>query len=72
MLLALLEYIKKGQCVSLEQLSREFRVAEDALQPMLELWIHKKMIQPYYQTLKCASKCTSCQVSKLVYYQYIA
>lgn len=72
MLLALLDFIKKGRCVSIEQLSREFHVDEDALSPMLERWVTKGVIQPYYQALKCARRCGSCKVNRLVFYQFVA
>lgn len=72
MLLALLDFIKKSHCVSLEQLSREFHVDEDALSPMLEKWVAKGVVKSYYQALKCARRCTSCKVNRLVFYQFVA
>ena len=69
MLPALLEYIKKDQCVSIEQLSRAFHIDADALFPMLDKWVSKGTIQSYERTT-CGRQCRSCQPRKLVYYQY--
>lgn len=70
MLLALLDYIKKGQCVSIEQLSREFHIEEQALLPMLEKWVEKGVLKPFQRALKCAQKCTSCRTNQLIFYEY--
>ncbi len=71
MLLALLDYIKKGQCVSIEQLSREFHIEEQALLPMLEKWVAKGVLKSFQRALKCAQKCASCRTNHLIFYQYI-
>lgn len=73
MLLKLLEYVKEKQCVSIQQLSREFRSDEQALLPMLEKWILKGKIRSYQQASQCKSRCASaCRKSDLIYYEFIS
>ena len=44
MLIALRDYIKHYKLVSSEQLTREFKIAMEALEPILDIWITKKII----------------------------
>ncbi|HVT62316.1 MAG TPA: FeoC-like transcriptional regulator [Legionellaceae bacterium] len=68
MLLALRDYIKRYQMVSTEQLVREFHMAAEALEPMLEIWIQKGKIQLCTDKKRCGTSCQSCQPQ--VYYEW--
>lgn len=71
MLLAIRKFIRTHRVVSSEQLSREFRVALEALSPMLEIWISKGVIR-VAQTKSCGSKCRlSCHSQKINYYEWV-
>lgn len=71
MLLAIREFIQTHRVVSSEQLSREFRIAIEALVPMLEVWISKGVIRSA-QTINCGSKCQlSCRSQKSNAYEWV-
>ena len=55
MLLALRDYITKEKHVSLEQLTRAFRVDKTALQPMLSVWILRGVIEEIQGALACGT-----------------
>ena len=68
MLLQLRDFIQREQLVSTQQLVREFHVDEQALQPMLDVWVSKGVIEPC-QDDDCKSSCARwCKKSKLSYY----
>lgn len=69
MLLQLREYIQREGVVSIQQLTREFHMAESALRPMLELWVRKGAISPHQHQKACQSTCSQCNVSAVVFYQ---
>jgi hypothetical protein len=68
MLLQLRDFIQREQLVSTQQLVREFHVDEQALQPMLDVWVSKGVIEPC-QDDGCNSSCArGCKKNKLSYY----
>lgn len=69
MLLQLREYIQRERVVSMQQLTREFHMAESALRPMLELWVQKGAILPHQQQKACQSACSQCNTAAVVFYQ---
>lgn len=69
MLLQVLDFIHREQCVSNQQLAREFQIDEQALQPMLDIWMEKGMIRPCQQKSGCQSSCGRCSLHRPVYYQ---
>lgn len=71
MLLQILDFIQREQMVSTQQLTREFHVDEQALQPMLAIWIKKGLIKPCEEKVACQSSCFRCNPNAPVYYQYI-
>ena len=71
MLLQLLNFIKREQVVSLKVLAREFCIDEDALQPMLAIWIKRGLIELCDGKNGCNSKCFGCNSSSLTFYQFI-
>ena len=71
MLLQLLDFIKREQVVSLKVLSREFCIDEEALQPMLSIWIKRGVIELCDEKMECNTKCFGCNSSSLVFYQFI-
>ncbi len=70
MLSAIRSFIQDHRMVSIEQLSREFCVAADALGPMLEIWINKGCIRKANQKKNCGSSCNACHVQRITYYEW--
>ena len=71
MLLELRNYIQRHHIVSNEQLSREFRIAAEALAPMLDIWINKGLIRKANPKENCGSSCKSCHTTRIDYYELI-
>lgn len=69
MLLQIRDYIQRQQVASTQQLAREFDIDEQALQPMLEMWVSKGVIKPCQEKTGCQSACVKCKPKSLVYYQ---
>ena len=55
------DYIKQRQQVSLADIILHFDVDEDAVRPMLEVWINKGKIHRRMATASCGSSCHQCQ-----------
>ena len=70
MLLQLRDFIAREQVVSTQQLTRAFHIELTALQPMLDRWVLKGMIEPQ-EKAGCSSPCRSCKIPPLVYYRYV-
>jgi DeoR/GlpR family transcriptional regulator of sugar metabolism len=72
-LLQILNFIRREGVVSTQQLCREFRVEQMALQPMLDVWSNKGFIaQCAAPSVSCkGSSCGKCSPSTR-YYQYSA
>ncbi len=68
MLLQLREYIQREHVVSVQQLTREFNMDAQALQPMLDLWVRKGAILPHQDKKPCQSPCSRCSTSAVVFY----
>lgn len=71
MLLQIREYFRRKRVVSNQQLAREFHLDLLALQPMLDLWQRKGVIEPCQEKPGCQSRCFKCKTQPTVYYQYI-
>ncbi len=71
MLLQIRDFIRREQVVSTQQLAREFRVDELALQPMLAVWVSKGVIRPCLEKTACQSSCFRCSTNAPVFYQFI-
>lgn len=69
MLLQIRDYIRREQIASIQQLTREFYVDEQALQPMLDVWIKKGVIEQCHKTMGCKSICSGCKTNAVVFYQ---
>lgn len=68
MLLQIRDYIRHQQVVSNQQIAREFNLDLPALEPMLDLWLRKKVIARA-QEPACKSPCFKCKTQQpLVYY----
>ena len=72
MLLKLREYIRREGLVSTDQLSRFFHIDEQALEPMLEIWVAKGVLVKHEDKPKtaCGSGCNRCQSNSRRYYQF--
>jgi hypothetical protein len=70
MLLQIRDFIQREQVVSTQQLSREFHVDEQALQPMLDVWIKRGVIRQCEEKVACKSSCFRCNKNAPVFYQY--
>jgi hypothetical protein len=69
MLLELRQFIRREGMVSIQQLTRAFRIEESALRPMLEFWVKKGDLLPYQKTQGCQSACgAKCMTSAVVFY----
>ncbi len=71
MLLQIRDFIQKNQVVNLQQLTREFHIEEQALQPMLQIWIDKGVVRPCQDKAACQSSCFRCSTKAIVYYEFI-
>lgn len=71
MLLQIRDYISREGVVSTQQLTREFQVDLPALQPMLDLWVGKGVIQKCQEKANCQSTCFKCRTQAPEYYQYL-
>jgi hypothetical protein len=60
MLLQIRDFIHRQQVVSVQQISREFHIDEQALQPMLDLWVNKGVIASIEKNTSCKTKCYKC------------
>ena len=69
MLLLIRDYIHREQVVSTQQLAREFHIDEEALQPMLDIWVKKGVIKPCQETTGCQSTCSGCKTKAPVFYE---
>ena len=71
MLLELRDFLQREQVVSTQQLSRAFHVDEQALQPMLDIWIRRGVIRQCHEKTACQSSCFRCSANTPVFYQFI-
>lgn len=70
MLLKIRDYIQREQVVSTQQLTREFHVDEQALMPMLDIWVSKGVIKRCQDKAKCQSACSSrCKINAPVFFE---
>lgn len=70
MLLAIRDFIQLHRVASMEQLSREFRIAAEALGPILEVWVRKGLIRKTNPKENCGSSCRSCVTGRAQYYEW--
>lgn len=70
MLLQIRDYICREGIVSTQQLTREFSVDLPALQPMLDLWMKKGVIDKCQKQSGCQRRCFKCSTPE--YYEYLA
>lgn len=72
MLFQVLEFIQREQVVSHQRLAREFQIDEQALHPMLKIWMEKGVIRPCGQNTGCQSSCGGrCRSERSLYYQIV-
>lgn len=68
MLLQIREYITRERVVNIQQLTRAFGVDLPTLEPMLNLWIRKGVIQKIQQDKACNSSCFKCRPQSAQFY----
>ena len=71
MLLQIRDYIRQAGVVSSQQLTREFSIDEQALQPILDICLRKGLIrrcQP--ESASCQTRCFRCGQNPPVYYEF--
>ena len=61
-------YIQQRQQVSLADIINHFDVDEQAVRPMLEVWINKGKIHRKMSTASCGSSCSQCQTASTEFY----
>lgn len=71
MLLQIRDFIRRSGVASTQQLAREFHMDETALQPMLDIWMHKGIIRQCHEKTACQSGCFRCGTTGPVFYQFI-
>lgn len=71
MLLQIHDFIQREQVVSTQQLAREFHVDEQALLPMLDIWVNKGAIEICQEKAGCHSPCSRCKTNAPVFYRFI-
>ncbi len=71
MLLNIRDFIQREHVTSTQQLSREFHVDEQALQPMLDIWVRKGVIKRCHETAGCQSACLRCKTNAPVFYEWV-
>ena len=72
MLLQIRDYFLREQVASTQQLAREFHLDEQALQPMLDVWMRKGFIKPCQQESPgCQSACARCKTNPPVFYMIV-
>lgn len=69
MLLQIRDYLHREGVASNQQMAREFSVDILALQPMIDLWVNKGIIEPCQEKSACQSSCFKCKSQPPVYYQ---
>lgn len=70
MLLQIRDFIFKEKLVSIQQLSRFFKLDEAALEPMLTLWVNKGVIRPCEAKVGCQARCFRCVTKRAtMFYQ---
>lgn len=69
MLLQIRDFIRESQVASTQQMARAFHVDEQALQPMLDIWVRKGVIERCHEETACASACKRCKTNGPVFYQ---
>lgn len=71
MLLKIRDYLSREGVASNQQIAREFHLDLAALQPMLELWLQKGVIEECCQEKNpCQSRCFKCKAQPPVYYRF--
>lgn len=72
MLLQLRDFIRQHKIASNQQIAREFHIDILTLQPMLEIWLRKGVIESCEEkSSSCKSRCFKCRSSQPpVYYRY--
>lgn len=71
MLLAVRDFIRLHGRANNEQLSREFRIAKDALEPILEICVSKGLIRVLNPKRSCGRSCRSCLDQAINEYEWI-
>jgi FeoC like transcriptional regulator len=71
MLLQIRDYLRHVRVASNQQIAREFHLDLQALQPMLDLWLRKGVIERCQKKSACQSRCFKCNTQALTFYQYI-
>lgn len=70
-LLQLRDYLAKEQFVSIEQLARAFKTDVTALEPMLDVWVTRGVLQVEEKKAGCATACGGCRGDAPKYYRYV-
>ena len=69
MLLQIRDFIQREAVASTQQMAREFQVDEQALLPMLDIWVRKGAIEQCQENTGCKSACTRCKTNGPVFYR---
>ncbi|KTC76830.1 FeoC-like transcriptional regulator [Legionella brunensis] len=70
MLLQIRDFLRREQVASNQQIARQFHIDIHTLQPMLDIWLKKGIIECCQEKSPCQSRCFKCKTQPPVYYQY--
>ncbi len=70
MLLQIRDFLRREQVASNQQIAREFAIDMQALQPMLDIWLRKGVIEYCQEKSPCQSRCFKCKTNPPIYYRY--
>ncbi len=69
MLLQIRDFIERQHVASTQQMAREFHVDEQALLPMLNIWLQQRVIERCEENTGCKSACMRCKTKGPVFYR---
>ncbi|WED43183.1 FeoC-like transcriptional regulator [Legionella cardiaca] len=70
MLLQIRDFLRRELVASNQQIARQFRIDISTLQPMLDIWLRKGVIECCQEETACQSRCFKCKTQPPIYYQY--
>lgn len=69
MLLQIRDFMAREKMASDQQIAREFSIDIEALKPMMDVWLRKRVFIACEEPSGCKSRCANCKTPP-VYYRY--
>jgi putative ferrous iron transport protein C len=70
-LIMLKKYLQERRIAPLYDIALHFRSDVTTIEPMLDLWIHKKKVKKHSGSLGCRKGCCACNPATIVSYEWI-